>query len=194
MGEARSVRLIAIHARVARVHDAVVRPDVWLRDIPHLLACERRSAGGPDGVGGRYRLRVGVPALPGLCWELETVRVVRPRLVEWQVEGDLQGTGLWELEPDGRATEIRSTWEVRPRGAGLSLAAALAPAVVAREHDAILRVGVHRLAEHVGGTVISYRTPRHRRSPLLVDPDRRAAARRRSTVPAATARSGAGPR
>jgi hypothetical protein len=194
VGEASSVRLIAIHARVAAVHDAVVRPDVWLCDIPHLFGCERRSAGGPDGVGGRYRLRVGVPALPGLCWELETVRVVRPRLVEWRVEGDLQGTGLWELEQDGRATEIRSTWEVRPRGVGLSLAAALAPAVVAREHDAILRVGVHRLAEHVGGTVISYRTPRHRRAPLLVDPDHRAAAPRRSTATAATARSGAAPR
>jgi hypothetical protein len=194
MGEANSVRLISIHARVAAVHDALVRPDVWLRDIPHLLGCERRSAGGPDGVGGRYRLRVGVPALPGLCWELETVRVVRPRLVEWQVEGDLQGTGSWELDQDGCATEIRSTWEVRPRGVGLSLAAALAPAVVAREHDAILRVGVQRLAEHVGGSVISYRMPRHRRAPLLVDPDHRATAPRRSTAPAATARSGAGPR
>jgi hypothetical protein len=91
------------------------------------------------------------------------------RLVEWSVEGDLEGTGLWELEQRGEITDIRSVWQVHPSSAGLQLAASLASVVVAREHDVVLRTGLRALAVHLGGELLSFQAPRRgHRHPVAV--------------------------
>jgi hypothetical protein len=164
MDDRASVRLVELRgADVALVHDAVVHPAPWLRAVPHLRELTKVSCGDPDGIGERHRLRLQVPSLPGLEWHLETVRVDAPRLVEWRVEGDLEGTGLWELEQRGEITDIRSIWGVRPSSARLQLAASLASVLVAREHDLVLRTGLRALAEHLDGELLSYRAPRRHR-------------------------------
>jgi hypothetical protein len=190
----RSVRLVEIRARVDAIYEAIVRPGDWLGGVPHLQALDPRSAGGPDGLGARYALQVGVPGLPPLRWELETVLVRRPHLVEWRVEGGLRGEGRWELQQRGSVTDVRSCWQVAPRRPALRVAAVFASAVVAYEHDAILRSGLERLAHHVGGELVSYRAPRHRRPPHAVEAGPAAAAPPRSLVPAGRARSAGGPR
>jgi hypothetical protein len=160
-GERVSVRLVELRGtKVALVHDAVVHPASWLCAVPHLRELTQVSCGGPDGVGERHRLQLQVPTLPALEWDLETVRVTAPRLVEWRVEGDLEGTGLWELEQRGAITDIRSVWQVHPSSSRLQLAASLASVVVAREHDAVLRTGLRALAEHLGGELLTYQVPR----------------------------------
>jgi hypothetical protein len=171
IGDRGSVRLVELCGTdVALVHDAVVHPAPWLRAVPHLRELIKLAGGGPDGVGERHRLRLQVPTLPALEWHLETVRVDAPRLVEWRVEGDLEGTGLWELEQRDDVTDIRSVWEVHPSSARLQLAAALASVLVAHEHDLILRTGLRALADHLGGELLSYRTPRRHghRHPVAV--------------------------
>jgi hypothetical protein len=170
-GDRGSVRLVELRdADVALVHDAVVHPASWLRAVPHLRELTMVSCGGPDGVGERHRLRLQVPTLPALEWHLETVRVDAPRLVEWRVEGDLEGAGLWELEQRGVITDIRSVWQVHPSSARLQLAASLASVLVAREHDVVLRTGLRALAEHLGGELLSFRGPRRQghRHPVAV--------------------------
>jgi hypothetical protein len=60
-------------------------------------------------------------------FEATTTKVAAaPRELELAAEGDLGGTGRWDLEQQGEVTSVRYSWDVRTTKAWMNLAAPFA--------------------------------------------------------------------
>ncbi|HTL48942.1 MAG TPA: SRPBCC family protein [Verrucomicrobiae bacterium] len=77
------------------------------------LRVQVTEPGRPDGVGktASFEMRGFFPYT--LKWQLRCVEAVKPFRILSESTGDLEGTGLWLLEPRGRITVVRFQWNVR---------------------------------------------------------------------------------
>jgi hypothetical protein len=163
VGSFESIKVYALRAPAARVHEAVTHPESWLAGCGLLRELRLHQAGGPHGIGARHRAVLDVPLGYAIAWELETVRSVPGRLVEWAASGDVEGYGLWELEEEGDVTRVTNTWRARPTQPWMVLLSPLGRGLVASEHDRLMRAGVRALAAQVGADVVDDLS-RHRAS------------------------------
>jgi hypothetical protein len=154
VGSFESVKVFALRSPAHRVHEAVTHPESWLACCGLLRELRRVQQGRPDGLGARHRAVLVVPAGYTIAWELETVRSVPGAVVEWAATGDLEGSGLWELDEVAGVTRVTNTWRVRPTQPWMARLSSLAQGVVAHEHDVLMRQGVQALAAQIGGEVV----------------------------------------
>lgn len=86
----------------------------------------------------------------GLRLWLTTTRVAAPFELEGVAEGDLQGVGLWLLEPrhaDGVSITYR--WDVRLDRRWMRLASPLLRPLFARNHAGVMRAGANAMARAI---------------------------------------------
>ena len=115
-----------LQAPIERVWPAISdleRLPAW---YPAVQEVQTLAAGDPDGVGGRVRYLIKGRLPMRLAFEATITRVVPPRELELRAEGELAGTGRWELEQRGEVTSVRYTWDVRTTKAWMNLAAPVA--------------------------------------------------------------------
>jgi uncharacterized protein YndB with AHSA1/START domain len=93
---------------------------------PAVQQVQTLAAGDADGVGSRVRYLIKGRLPMRLAFEATIARVVPPRELELRAEGELAGTGRWELEQRGEVTSVRYTWDVRTTKAWMNLAAPVA--------------------------------------------------------------------
>ena len=93
---------------------------------PAVQEVQTLAAGDADGVGSRVRYLIKGRLPMRLAFEATITRVVAPRELELQAEGELAGTGRWELEQRGEVTSVRYTWDVRTTKAWMNLTAPVA--------------------------------------------------------------------
>jgi hypothetical protein len=84
------------------------------------------TAGDPDGVGRRVRYLIKGRLPMRLAFAATIARVDPPRELVLRAEGELAGTGRWELQQHGDVTSVRYTWDVRTTRPWMNLAAPLA--------------------------------------------------------------------
>ena len=115
-----------LQAPIERVWPAISdleRLPAW---YPAIQEVQTLAAGDSDGVGGRVRYLMKGRLPMRLAFEATITRVVPPRELELRAEGELAGTGRWELEQRGEVTSVRYTWDVRTTKAWMNLAAPVA--------------------------------------------------------------------
>jgi uncharacterized protein YndB with AHSA1/START domain len=93
---------------------------------PAVQQVQTLTAGDPDAVGSRVRYLLKGRLPMRLAFEATITRVDPPRELELQAEGELAGTGRWELQEHGDVTSVRYTWDVRTTRPWMNLAAPLA--------------------------------------------------------------------
>ena len=93
---------------------------------PAVQEVQTLTAGDPDGVGRRVRYLLKGRLPMRLAFEATITRVDPPRELELRAEGELAGTGRWELGQQGGVTSVRYTWDVRTTKPWMNLAAPLA--------------------------------------------------------------------
>jgi hypothetical protein len=135
------------------VFDAALAPERWLPELHHVRRVERLAPGAADGQGARYRTIVSAAAPYRLGWEMTAVRVVAPELIRWRAEGDLAGSGVWELESTGAGTRVTSTAHLRTTRWWMNLLEPVARPLFVRNHDVVMRAGVETLAGQLGAEV-----------------------------------------
>ena len=95
---------------------------VWaaLNDLEHLPTwytgvqeARELTPGDAQGVGRRVRYVIKGRLPLRLAFEATTTRSLSPREQELQAEGELAGTGRWDLEQQDEVTSARYTWDVR---------------------------------------------------------------------------------
>ena len=100
---------------------------VWpaISDLEHVPAwypavqeVQTVTAGDPDGVGRRVRYLIKGRLPMRLAFEATITRVDPPREVELRAEGELAGTGRWDLQQHGDVTSVRYTWGCAPPSHG----------------------------------------------------------------------------
>jgi carbon monoxide dehydrogenase subunit G len=108
---------------------------VWtaISDLEHLLAwypavqeVQTLAPGDEQGIGARVRYVIKGRLPLRLAFEATITRVVAPRELELRAEGELAGTGRWDLEQQGEVTTARYTWDVATTRPWMNLAAPLA--------------------------------------------------------------------
>jgi uncharacterized protein YndB with AHSA1/START domain len=95
---------------------------VWnaISDLEHLPAwypavqeVQTLTPGDEQHVGARVRYVIKGRLPMRLAFEATITRVVPPRELELRAEGELAGTGRWDLEQQDEVTSARYTWDVR---------------------------------------------------------------------------------
>ena len=115
-----------LQAPIEQVWSAISDLDHLPDWYPAVQQVQTLTPGDPDRVGSRVRYQIKGRLPMRLAFEATITRVVPPRELKLQADGDLAGTGRWELQQQGEVTSVRYTWEVRTTKPWMNLAAPLA--------------------------------------------------------------------
>jgi uncharacterized protein YndB with AHSA1/START domain len=108
---------------------------VWtaISDLEHLPAwhpavheVQTLAPGDDQGIGARVRYMIKGRLPMRLAFEATITRVVEPQELELRAEGELAGTGRWDLEQQGEVTTARYTWDVGTTKPWMNLVAPVA--------------------------------------------------------------------
>ena len=128
------------------IHDQERWPE-WWRGVE---AADEVRPGGDDGVGSVSRL-VWRSLLPyRVEFEVTTVRVERPLLMEGEAAGELAGTGRWRLFEEDGVTAVLYEWSVYTTVAWMNLLAPIARPVFEWNHDWVMARGAEGIARLLG--------------------------------------------
>ena len=106
----------------------------WLKRVEVL------DEGRPDHVGARYRYSFGTALPYTLSFDLLLTRVRRPAHIEGEASGELQGSGLWQLEAvEGGGTSVTYIWLVETTKAWMNLIAPIGRPAFSWNHDVLMR-------------------------------------------------------
>jgi carbon monoxide dehydrogenase subunit G len=139
-----------LEAPLETVWDALTDVESWPRWWPHVRSVHRVRRGEASGVGDVRRLRWGSRLPYGFTLETSTVAIEHHSRIAGRTSGDLEGTGLWELERDGAGTRVRYTWRLELRSLWMRLVAPLMAPVFRWNHHAVMRDGGIGLARYLG--------------------------------------------
>ena len=130
------------------VWEGLARPEAWPTWWRAVERVEVIEPGDADGVGA-YRRLTWRTALPyRVAFNMRTLRVEKPALIEGRADGELAGTGRWTLAPTAAGTLVRYDWIVEVTKPWMRLIAQVARPVFAWNHDVVMdwgRQGLERL-------------------------------------------------
>lgn len=111
--------------------------------------------GDERGVGSihRYTWKSKLPYR--LSFDMQTVRIEPPLLLEGVALGELQGRGLWRLSTEGDETIVRYDWNVETTKRWMNLVAPIARPLFEWNHDVIMSWGAEGLEKRLGTSVIA---------------------------------------
>lgn len=116
-------------------------PDWWVH-VRRVLTLER---GGADGLGALRRVSWSSRLPYGFTLEVRCTEVRPQRLLRGSARGDLEGEGLWELQPSGAGTAVRYTWRLDLNTRWMRLAAPLMSPAFRWNHEGVMRAGLEGL-------------------------------------------------
>jgi uncharacterized protein YndB with AHSA1/START domain len=124
----------------------------WWKGVESVVELRK---GDENGVGSirRYTWKSKLPYR--LRFEMETVRVEPPRLLEGIASGELQGHGEWRLSTEGNETVARYDWKVQTTKGWMNLLAPLARPVFSWNHNVVMNWGADGLAKKLGTEVLN---------------------------------------
>ena len=143
-----------IEAPIEAVWEAIYHSETW----PTWWGSVRRVtdvAPGDDSGIGHVRRYVWRSRLPyDLVFEVKTTRIQRPGLLEGTSQGELVGTGTWDLSHDAGVTTVRNTWEVRTTKRWMNALAPVARPLFAWNHAYSMHQGGEGLASLLGARLV----------------------------------------
>ena len=119
------------------------------------------SKGDERGVGSvhRYTWKSKLPYR--LSFNMKTVRIEPPVLLEGTATGELQGHGLWQLSPSvetpGGETIVRYDWRVETTKWWMNLLSPIARRLFEWNHNVVMSWGAKGLEERLGTSVVEQR-------------------------------------
>jgi uncharacterized protein YndB with AHSA1/START domain len=116
---------------------------------PAVQQVQTLTPGDPDGVGTRVRYVIKGRLPMPLAFEATIARVNPPRELKLQAEGDLAGTGRWELQQQGEVTTVRYLWDVHTTKPWMNLAAPIARPLFTWNSKGVMLQAGQGLARHL---------------------------------------------
>jgi hypothetical protein len=109
--------------------------------------------GDDSGVGSVYRYTWKSKLPYRLSFDMQTVRVEPPLLLEGVAIGELQGRGLWQLSSNGDETIVRYDWNVETTKRWMNLLTPIARPLFEWNHNVVMGWGAQGLAQRLGVNV-----------------------------------------
>jgi hypothetical protein len=124
----------------------------WWKGVESVVEIRK---GDERGVGSihRYTWKSKLPYR--LSFDMETIRIEPPQLLEGIAIGELQGRGLWRLSRDGGETVVRYDWNVETTKRWMNLLSPIARPLFEWNHNVVLGWGAAGLEKRLGATVVS---------------------------------------
>ena len=131
------------------VWDALHAVEKWPEWWKGVEVVEKLAAGDDRGIGSvyRHRWRSRLPYTVG--FDIRTTRVERPRVLEGEATGELEGIGRWRLY-EGEGTAVTYEWRVRTTPAWMNALAPVGRPVFVWSHNVVMRWGGEGLAHLLG--------------------------------------------
>ena len=130
-----------IRAPLEEVWDEIFHVERWPEWWRGVESVKKIRPGNTQGAGALHEF-IWKSKLPyRLTFEMETLRAERPRLIEGRSYGELEGKGVWRLEPDGDCTNLSYDWNVRTIVPWMNLLAPVLAPVFRWNHDLLMCAG-----------------------------------------------------
>jgi hypothetical protein len=143
-----------VQAPIEAVWNEIYHSELWPTWWKGVESVVEVKKGDERGVGSirRYTWKSKLPYR--LTFEMETVRVEPPMLLEGMAVGELEGNGLWQLSREGNGTVARYDWKVETTKQWMNLLAPIARPVFNWNHDVVMNWGARGLATRLGADVV----------------------------------------
>ena len=124
----------------------------WWKGVESVVEVRK---GDERGVGSIHRY-IWKSKLPyRLSFDMETVRVEPPRLLEGIAVGELQGRGLWQLSTESSETIVRYDWNVVTTKRWMNLLSPIARPLFEWNHNVVMTWGAEGLQKGLGASVVA---------------------------------------
>ena len=148
------VTLWRVKAPIEAVWNEIYHSESWPTWWKGVEDVSELSKGDESGVGSIHRY-VWKSKLPyRLSFDMKTVRVEPPRLLEGVAIGELQGRGLWQLSTEGDETIVRYDWNVETTKRWMNLVAPIARPLFEWNHDVVMGWGAKGLERRLGARLV----------------------------------------
>ena len=148
------VTIWRVYAPIEKVWNEIYYSEHWPEWWRGVEEVTELREGDDLGVGS-IRRYVWKSLLPyRLSFDVETVRVEPPNVLEGRAFGELKGTGLWTISENGDKTQARYDWKVDTTKEWMNILAPLARPVFKWNHDIVMSWGARGLEKRLGARVV----------------------------------------
>jgi uncharacterized protein YndB with AHSA1/START domain len=147
------VTIWRVNAPIDRVWNEIYHSKEWPTWWTGVESVIEMRKGDESGVGSIYRYTWKSKLPYRLSFEMETIRVEPPFLLEGIATGELQGRGLWQLSTEGSETLVRYDWSVQTTKPWMNLLAPIARPLFKWNHNVVMSWGAVGLAQRLQATV-----------------------------------------
>ncbi len=132
------------------IHAVETWPE-WWRGVESV---EKLAHGDESGIGSvyRHRWRSALPYTVG--FDMETLAVERPLVMEGRARGELEGVGRWRFH-EGSATAVTYEWTVRTTRPWMNALAPVARPIFVWSHNVVMRWGGECLARRLDARLLA---------------------------------------
>lgn len=127
----------------------------WWRGVESVIEVRK---GDENGIGSIYRFTWKSKLPYRLSFEMQTIRIEPPLLLEGIAIGELEGRGLWQLSSEGSETVVRYDWKVQTTKRWMNLFAPIARSVFEWNHNVVMSWGAKGLEKRLGVNVLAQKT------------------------------------
>ena len=124
----------------------------WWKGVEKVVEVHKGDEGGVGSIH-RYTWKSKLPYR--LSFDMKTVRIEPPRLLEGIAFGELQGRGLWQLSTQANETIVRYDWNVVTTKPWMNLLAPIARPLFEWNHNVVMNWGAEGLEKRLGATVVA---------------------------------------
>ncbi len=149
------VTIWRVKAPIERVWNEIYHSSDWPAWWKGVESVVEMRKGDERGVGSihRYTWKSKLPYR--LSFDMETVRIDPPLLLEGVAIGELQGRGLWQLSTEGNETIVRYDWNVETTKRWMNLLAPVARPLFEWNHNVVMNWGAEGLEKRLGANVFT---------------------------------------
>ena len=128
---------------------------IWWKGVESVIEVRK---GNEIGVGSihRYTWKSKLPYR--LSFDMQTIRIEPPLLLEGIAIGELEGRGLWQLSSEGNETIVRYDWNVETTKRWMNLLTPIARPLFEWNHNVVMSWGAEGLGKRLGVSVLAQKT------------------------------------
>ena len=148
------VAIWRVEAPIDRVWNEIYQSKDWPTWWKGVESVVEIRKGDESGLGSihRYTWKSKLPYK--LSFDMQTVRIEPPVLLEGIAMGELQGRGLWQLSTEGDETVVRYDWKVETTKQWMNLISPIARPLFKWNHNVVMSWGAKGLEERLGASVV----------------------------------------
>jgi polyketide cyclase/dehydrase/lipid transport protein len=149
------VSIWKVEAPIERVWAAIKETKEWPSWWKYVAKVVELKKGEANGLGSVSRYTWSSPLPYRLTFITRVVEVQEPHMIVGLANGELSGTGRWQLSQEGAVTTVQYNWDVSTNKRILNLLAPIARPIFSWNHHKVMEAGGEGLARLLKARLIS---------------------------------------